>query len=116
MRYIATSLLLAWIVTPALGVEPATKTGSEPILSATDKAAQAKYGVLEETPNQRRTRLGMPIVASYPAPDYGELIETPNARRQRLGLPMPGAEAYGKQEETPNARRIRLNAPTVALQ
>ena len=50
--------------------------------------AEKEYGVLEETPNQRRRRLGQEITASYPPPDYGEALETPNQRRHRLGLPM----------------------------
>jgi len=44
----------------------------------------ANAGVAEETPNQRRRRLGQPI-PSY-AESYGEALETPNHRRQRLGL------------------------------
>lgn len=37
-----------------------------------------------ETPNQRRRRLGEPIVASFPPPEYGEALETPNHLRQRV--------------------------------
>jgi hypothetical protein len=44
----------------------------------------ANVGVTEETPNQRRHRLGQAI-PSY-AESYGEALETPNHRRQRLGL------------------------------
>jgi hypothetical protein len=85
MRYFATSLLFAWIVAPSTSwAEPAAKAADAPILSAEEKTAQLKYGELIETPNQRRMRLGQPIMASYPAPDYGELIETPNQKRQRL--------------------------------
>ena len=39
-----------------------------------------------ETPNQKRRRLGLPIEASFPAPDYGQAEETPNQRRQRLAI------------------------------
>jgi len=37
-----------------------------------------------ETPNQRRRRLGQPLVASFPPLEYGEAIETPNHLRQRV--------------------------------
>ena len=69
------------------------------------------YGVLEETPNQRRIRLGEEIKASYPPPEYGEALETPNHRRQRLGLPIVASYVGpdpGVAEETPNHRRARL--------
>jgi hypothetical protein len=118
MRYVASSLLFAWFT---IGISwPVEAASAAPGDTSQDKAASAtsqvrqaepekEYGVLEETPNQRRIRLGQPIVASYPAPDYGELIETPNHRRQRLGLPPPEADAYGVTEETPNQRRQRLD-------
>jgi hypothetical protein len=45
---------------------------------------EANKGVAEETPNQRRLRLGQAI-PSYEQ-SFGEALETPNHRRQRLGL------------------------------
>jgi len=89
--------------------------GSTPAV-AEQAEAQKSYGVLEETPNQRRTRLGQPIVASYPPLEYGEAIETPNHRRARLGLPPPEADNYGVTAETPNQRRARLASQTASLQ
>jgi hypothetical protein len=50
--------------------------------------AEKESAVGEETPNQRRRRLGQEITASYPSPEYGEALETPNQRRHRLGLPI----------------------------
>ena len=100
MRYIASSLLLAWTT---VGAPLAVSAVSTPVTNP-DMA----FGVREETPNQRRIRLGQPIVASYPPPDYGELIETPNHRRKRLGLPMPTENDPGVAEETPNHRRAHL--------
>ena len=66
---------------PAL---PQPMPGTVAIMPAPD--AEKEYGVSEETPNQRRRRLGQEITASFPAPDYGEALETPNQRRHRLGL------------------------------
>lgn len=113
MRYVASSLLLAWItVSVAFPVSAASSTDDSLVKPA---EPVKEYGVLEETPNQRRIRLGQPIVASYPAPDYGEKLETPNERRQRLGLPMPEADEFGKTVETPNQMRARLNSETASL-
>jgi hypothetical protein len=44
----------------------------------------AETGESIETPNQRRRRLGEPVVASFPPLEYGEAIETPNHLRQRV--------------------------------
>jgi len=67
-------------------------------------------GIPEETPNQRRRRLGQPITESFPPLEYGVLAETPNQRHKRLGetivASFPEME-YGKREETPNERRKR---------
>ena len=90
--------------------------GATTILSAAQPAVPSlqpdkDYGILEETPNQRRIRLGEEIKASYPPPDYGEAVETPNHRRQRLGQPIVAEYVDpdpGVAEETPNHRRARL--------
>ena len=101
MRYLTSMLLLAstlpvWAANPAF-----TPSGAQ----------QKDSAAIEETPNQRRQRLGLPIQESFPPLSYGEAVETPNHRRKRLGLPMPASftEAqYGITEETPNHRRQRL--------
>ncbi len=75
---------------------------------------EKEYGVRQETPNQRRRRLGQEITASYPALEYGEAIETPHQRRSRLGQPIQASyepAAPGVAEETPNHRRQRLGVP-----
>ena len=100
MRKVASSLLLACLtMSVAAPVKAASAAGqTQPQeLTVTDMALQKAYGVLEETPNQRRMRQGQPIVASFPAPDYGEMIETPNARRKRLNLPVSEAETASLQ-------------------
>jgi hypothetical protein len=75
-------------------------------------AATTEYGIAEETPNQRRARLGQPIAESYQPSeaDYGERLETPNERRKRMGRPTPMEEAEGVAMETPNQSRARLSA------
>ena len=92
MRYVATSLLLACFMCTSSLVEVALADPEHADLTPPQSAEvrayiteqQMKFGVLEETPNQRRIRLGQPIEMSYPPPDYGELLETPNQRRARL--------------------------------
>ncbi len=93
MRYVATSLLLACftlstsLLHAATAVPASAEPGNQPTAIAPVEVlteAQKAFGVLEETPNQRRIRLGQPIEASFPAPDYGELLETPNQMRARL--------------------------------
>jgi hypothetical protein len=90
MRYFATSLLLAWF---ALGLIVPTYAEETP--------EQKAYGVREETPNQRRVRLGQPIEASYPAQEYGELIETPNQARKRLAIEQQQAETLKVAKDAP---------------
>src|SRR5690349_6340041 len=91
---------------PAL---PQPMPGTTAVLPAPQ--AEKEYGVSEETPNQRRRRLGQEITASYPPPQYGEALETPNQRRHRLGQPIEASyvtQVSGVAEETPNQRRQRL--------
>jgi hypothetical protein len=123
MRYVAMSLLLAWFTGTAVVVIAASPVASpdatraipaSTINSAPLADSQKEYGVLEETPNQRRRREGKPIVASYPPPEYGELLETPNHMRKRLGLPLPTEANVGSAEETPNHRRQRLTSKPLA--
>src|SRR5579872_6959353 len=59
---------------------PVGKPVSWDVINPTSENA----GEQNETPNQRRRRLGEPIVASFPPPEYGEAIETPNHLRQRV--------------------------------
>jgi hypothetical protein len=117
MRYFATSLVFAWFTVSAARplaassmapVDPSGGHRPAAVAPADQTEEQKAYGVLEETPNQRRIRLGQTIVASYPAPDYGELLETTNHRRVRLGIPAPETDAYGVTQETPNQRAERL--------
>jgi hypothetical protein len=123
MRYVATSLLLAlFTIGTSVPVQarsrhagPAYLTAPEAVVPMEPTEAQEAFGVLEETPNQRRLRLGQPIVASYPPPEYGELMETPNQRRARLHLPPQEAEEYGEARETPNQQRELLKAQTALL-
>jgi|GEM_PF-2214400 len=49
----------------------------------TQFAAIPTDGVAEETPNQRRMRLGQAIPEYAPA-QYGEALETPNHRAERM--------------------------------
>jgi hypothetical protein len=73
--------------------------------------AEKESAVRDETPNQRRRRLGQEITASYPPPEYGEALETPNQRRHRLGQPIVASyetQVSGVAEETPNHRRERI--------
>lgn len=92
MRYVATSLLLAsfTVLSNPLQASSSVPGAAEstasitPFASAEQSDAQKAFGVLEETPNQRRIRLGQPIVESFPAQEYGELLETPNQQRARL--------------------------------
>ncbi len=87
MRYLASSLVVAWMVVSAVKPLMAASKVTPPALPQAAEAlleAQQAYGVMEETPNQKRIRLGQPIVASFPPPEYGEAIETPNQRRARL--------------------------------
>jgi len=109
MRYIASSLVLAWTFVGA-SLQMAGAAG----MAVGGTGFQAS----EETPNQRRIILGQPIVASFPPPEYGESIETPNHRRRRLGLPLPveNEPVLGVSEETPNHRRARLGSQTAATQ
>ena len=77
------------------------------------KPKPAHTGEPSETPNQRRRRLGEPVVASFPSEEYGKAVETPNQRRKRLGEPLAAslpADEYGSQEETPNHLRQQLAA------
>jgi hypothetical protein len=71
----------------------------------------------DETPNERRERLGLPIELSAAPADYGEALETPNQRRARLGLPLdlPPTPDYGIQQETPNQLRRRLALVTTGF-
>ena len=82
----ATSVLIAADKTLTQGKTTPSNTQTTAMLPA--QQAENENGVREETPNQRRHRLGQEITASYPAPDYGETLETPNHRRGRLGRPI----------------------------
>src|SRR6185312_7147995 len=119
MRNVAASLLLAaWaaVITPNVGADdnkgPIGKTPEWGVSAqALAVARNPNDSSSDETPNQRRRRLGLPIVASYPAPDYGQKEETPNERRRRLGLPIAASDPApndGVREETPNQRKHRL--------
>lgn len=74
------------------------------IAAPTAQTPANTQGVREETPNERRRRLGEPIVASFPPLEYGELLETPNHIRKRLGLasdaPIPDPVEPFLQEES----------------
>ncbi len=50
----------------------------------------------DETPNQRRQRLGLPVEPSLPAQEFGEISETPNQRRSRLAAigQIPATDYY----------------------
>jgi hypothetical protein len=100
MRLIASSLLLACFGAMPLQLQaastaspaPSKDTPSAVVPATQDTDEQKAFGVREETPNQRRIRLGEPIVESFAAPDYGELIETPNQQRKRhQGIPVADA-------------------------
>jgi hypothetical protein len=77
-----------------------------------ENAGFKDYGVMEETPNQRRQRLGEEIIASYQPSekDYGERVLTPNELRKQMGKPTPWEEAQGVEMETPNDERARLES------
>jgi hypothetical protein len=99
-------LLACTAIPVAFHQAAAAEIPSTPSIAA--PATSKNFSVLEETPNQRRKRLGLPIVETFAPPSYGEVLETPNQRRQRLGLPPPATPPepdYGVAEETPNHRR-----------
>jgi hypothetical protein len=115
MRTNIALLTLASITLGSVGTQAANLSLPQPfprtvILQPTVQA-EKDNAVREETPNQRRRRLGQEITASYPPPEYGEALETPNQRRHRLGLPIEASyetHVSGVAEETPNHRRQRL--------
>ena len=116
MRTPTALLTFACVALGSLGVQAAANLSlpqpfpQSAILQAAPQA-EKEAAVSDETPNQRRRRLGQEITASYPPPDYGEALETPNQRRHRLGLPIEASyetHVSGVAEETPNHRRQRL--------
>ena len=117
MRNAAPSLLLvAWtaIITPATWADDSqAPLGKTPEQRVAVPQENRTYGVLQETPNERRRRLGQPLVATFDPPVYGDRIETPNEQRLRLGLPIEAkfpTPDYGELEPTPNdLRRIAAN-------
>ena len=91
MRTLSVSVAFASITLCVLQVRAA----GSPVMTPTPSPAstimpmpleQKEFWVLQETPNQRRRRLGQEIVASYPPLEYGEAVETPNQRRVRNSL------------------------------
>ena len=107
---VASVVLSAWKV-QAIGSAAVPQASPSNSMIMPTPLEEKEYGVREETPNQRRHRLGQEITASYPAPEYGEAVETPNQRRIRLGQPIQASyepPLPGVAEETPNHRRQRL--------
>ena len=105
------SLTLVAIEVQAIGSPAVPQANPSPTINLPTPLEQMVFGVKEETPNQRRKRLGQEITESFPPLEYGEAVETPNQRRIRLGLPIQAsyeAPAPGVAEETPNHRRQRL--------
>lgn len=84
MRYLIMSFVAVLGGASLINAEPLATHAAPPMDSQALADAQNVYGVHEETPNERRRRLGQPIEASFPAPDYGEVLETPNQARARL--------------------------------
>lgn len=125
MRKVALYLVLAgWICAgsaKAWGASERDSVGKSPewesmneLLAATDELKQPAVAMAvatpDETPNQRRHRLGLPIEATFPAEEYGEKTETPNQMRARLGqaAPVAAAPEYGERQETPNQMKQRV--------
>jgi hypothetical protein len=92
-RYLMVSFMMVVSNAGVIAAEPPAAHSAPPIDSQALADAQNVYGVREETPNERRRRLGQPIEASFPAPDYGEALETPNQRRARLATGLADQEA-----------------------
>ena len=117
MRNVAPPLMLVvWtaVAVPAVWAsDNDAAVGKKPDTEITAKVPVRPADSTDETPNQRRIRLGQPIVASFPAPDYGVSEETPNQRRRRLGQTVessfPSPE-YGSLEPTPNQLRNTATA------
>ncbi len=105
------SVVFGAVKVQAIGSPALPQTNPSPSVIIPMPLEEKEYGVLTETPNQRRQRLGQEITASYPALEYGEAVETPNQRRIRLGQPIQASyepPPPGVAEETPNHRRQRL--------
>ena len=118
MRTLSVAAVVVSIVMSTLEVQaigsPAIPLTPPSSINMPAPLEQKEFGIQEETPNQRRKRLGREITASYPPLEYGEALETPNQRRLRLGLPIQASyepPAPGVSEETPNHRRQRLGEP-----
>lgn len=92
-----------WSVTPT--------TDAEVVTTLPEAVVDVAMASEEETPNQRRRRMGLPLEETFAPQEYGQALETPNQRRTRLKLPLeestPMAE-FGVREETPNQLRQRL--------
>lgn len=111
---VVASIVLGTVEVQAIGSPALPQPNPSPAINLPTPLDQKDLGVQEETPNQRRKRLGQEITASFPPPEYGEALETPNQRRVRLGLPIQASyepPAPGVSEETPNHRRQRLGEP-----
>jgi hypothetical protein len=105
------SIAFGTLEVQAIGSPAVPQTNPSPVFNLPTPLAEKEFGVQEETPNQRRRRLGQEITASYPPLEYGEALETPNQRRIRLGQPIQASyepPLPGVAEETPNHRRQRL--------
>lgn len=87
MSWIAVGANSLWAVDSrdAVGKKPDWDSMTELLdLSANQSDVAQSFVSEEETPNQRRRRLGQPIEATFPAEEYGETLETPNQRRNRI--------------------------------
>jgi hypothetical protein len=81
---------MVWIAAPLPAEQGVAHVGMLPEVTRVVEIA----GNPNDTPNQRRRRLHLPIEASFPPPDYGVSEETPNQRRQRLAGTQPNTTAH----------------------